>query len=92
MKQFFTTIAANIATLALLAVFLLLLGIGFIASLAGDVQPAIAARSLLVVDLAQPLADRSATSQPLSRFDRALDPGRAPLSLRAAVAALEQAA
>ncbi len=93
MKQFFTNIAANLATIALLFLLVLMLTFGLIAAAAGGEAPTVPANALLVVDLSQPLSDRPAERSPTSAFDRALaEPGGAKLSLRAAVVALREAA
>ncbi len=93
MKQFFTNIAANLATIALLFLIVMMLTIGIIASIAGGEGPVVPDRALLIVDLSVPLADRPAERRPSSAVDRAFaEPGGAKLSLRAAVAALNAAA
>lgn len=93
MKQFFTNIAANLATIALLFLLVLMLTFGLIAAAAGGDAPTVPKNALLVVDLSQPLSDRPAERTPASAFDRALaEPGGAKLSLRAAVVALREAA
>jgi hypothetical protein len=94
MKQFFTNVAANLATVALLVLLLIMLTIGFVAAAAGDGgAPTVPQGALLVVDLDQALADRPAERTPTSALDLALaEPGGAKLSLRAAVVALQQAA
>lgn len=93
MKQFFTNIAANLATIALLFLLVMLLTIGLIAAAAGGSAPTVPDRALLIVDLSEPLADRPAERSPSSALDRAFtEPGGAKLSLRAAVLALQEAA
>lgn len=93
MKQFFTNIAANLATIALLFLIVMMLTIGIIASVSGGDRPTVPDRALLIVDLSEPLADRPAERVPSSAFDRAFaDPGGSKLSLRAAVVALQEAA
>lgn len=93
MKQFFTNIAANLATIALLFLLVLMLTIGLIAAAAGDAAPVVPDGAVLVVDLSQGLADRPAARTPTSSFDRVFaDPGGSKLSLRGAVVALQEAA
>lgn len=93
MKQFFTNIAANLATIALLFLIVMMLTIGIIAAASGGDGPIVPDRALLIVDLSEPLADRPAERAPSSALDRAFaEPGGAKLSLRAAVAALNEAA
>ncbi len=93
MKQFFTNIAANLATIALLFLVVLMLTIGLIAAASGDSAPSVPNGAVLVVDLSQALADRPAERSPGSAWDRALaDPGASKLSLRGAVVALQEAA
>lgn len=94
MKQFFTTIAANLATVALMFLLVIMLGIGIIAAAAGSGSPVgVPDRALLVVDLSQALADRPTERVPSSGFERALlEPGGSKLSLRSAIVALEEAA
>ncbi len=93
MKQFFTNIAANLATIALLFLLSLMLMIGLIAAVSGDAAPTVPDGAVLVVDLSQGLADRPADRAARSSFDRAFaDPGGSKLSLRGAVVALQEAA
>jgi protease-4 len=94
MKQFFTNIAANLATVALMFLLVIMLGIGIIAAAAGSGRPVgVPDRALLVVDLSQALADRPTERVPSSGFERALlEPGGSKLSLRSAIVALEEAA
>lgn len=94
MKQFFTTIAANLVTVALLVLVSVVLIVGVVASaVGGSTGPTVPEDAILVVDLDQPLADRPAERTPRSALDRALaEPGGSRLSLRGAVVALEQAA
>jgi protease-4 len=94
MKQFFTTVAANLVTVALLVLVGLVLIVGVIASaVGGSTGPAVPQDAILVVDLDQSLADRPAERAPRNALDRALaDPGGSRLSLRGAVVALEAAA
>jgi len=93
MKAFFTNIAANLATIALLFLLVLMLTIGLIAAASGEAAPVVPDRAVLVVDLSQALADRPADRMPQSSFDRVFaDPGGSKLSLRGAVVALQEAA
>jgi protease-4 len=93
MKQFFTNIAANLATIALLFLIVLMLTIGLIAAASGEAAPSVPNGAVLVVDLSQSLADRPAERSPGSSWDRAFaDPGASKLSLRGAVVALQEAA
>jgi protease-4 len=93
MKQFFTNIAANLATVAVLVLVGLVLVIGVIASAGRSGVPTVPRNAVLIVDLDQPLADRPAERTPASALDRALsEPGGSRLSLRGAVVALREAA
>ncbi len=93
MKQFFTNIAANLVTMALLVLVGLVLVFGIIASATRTTAPTVPDDAILVVDLSQPLADRPTERTPSSAWDRALaEPGGSRLSLRGAVIALEAAA
>lgn len=95
MKQFFTNVAANLVTVALLVLVGVVLIVGVVASAisGGETGPTVPENSILIVDLDQPLADRPAERTPRSALDRALaEPGGSRLSLRGAVVALEQAA
>ena len=93
MKAFFTNIAANLATIALLFLLVLMLTIGLIAAASGEAAPVVPDRAVLVVDLSQALADRPADQAAQSSFDRVFaDQGGSKLSLRAAVVALQEAA
>jgi protease-4 len=93
MKQFFTNVAANLATVALLVLVGVVLIIGLFASAARTSGPGVPKNAVLVVDLSMPLADRPAERAPTSAIDRALtEPGGSRMSLRAAVVALQEAA
>lgn len=93
MKQFFTNIAANLVTMALLVLVGLVLVFGIVASATRSTAPTVPSDAILVVDLSQPLADRPTERTPSSAWDRALaEPGGSRLSLRGAVVALEAAA
>lgn len=93
MKQFFTNIAANLVTMALIVLVGLVLVFGIVASATRTTSPTVPADAILVVDLSQPLADRPTERTPSSVWDRALaEPGGSRLSLRGAVIALEAAA
>jgi len=93
MKQFFTNIAANLVTMALIVLVGLVLVFGIVASATRTTAPTVPADAILVVDLSQPLADRPTERSPSSVWDRALaEPGGSRLSLRGAVIALEAAA
>jgi protease-4 len=91
MKAFFTALAANLVTLAVCVVVILLLIAGVGASLAS--RPAtVATGAVLVVDLGQPLSDRPPRREPATVVDRALAGGASPLPLRAATRAIRAAA
>jgi len=93
MKQFFTNIAANLVTMALLVLVGLVLVFGIVASATRTAAPSVPEDAVLVVDLSQPLADRPTERTPSSAWDRALaEPGGSRLSLRGAVLALNAAA
>jgi protease-4 len=92
MKQFFTALAANLVTIAVCVVGVLLLIVGIAAS-AGtrpptDVRPG----SVLIVDLDRPLSDQPARAERTSLFDDALFPGAEALPLRSALQAIKAAA
>lgn len=93
MKQFFTNLAANLATVALLVVVVILLGIGIAAAAGRGDDARVPDHALLVVDLDQPLADRAAERSPSTTFEDAFSGGELDrLSLRAATVALRHAA
>jgi protease-4 len=93
MKQFFTNVAANLVTVALLVLVALVLVVGLVASATRSTAPGVPDDAILVVDLSQPLADRPTERTPSSAWDRALaEPGGSRLSLRGAVIALTAAA
>lgn len=94
MKQFFTNIAANLATVALLFLLVIMLTIGIVAAAAGGSDGVVVPDgAVLVVDLSDALADRAPERTPSSAWDRALtEPGGPRLALRAAVVALQEAA
>lgn len=92
MKQFFTALAANLVTIAVCVVALILLVLGVAASAgtrgAVEVRPG----SILVVDLDQPLADQASRTDPPGLFDEALSAGVTALPLRSATLAIRAAA
>ena len=91
MKQFFTAIAANLVTLAIGVVALVLLVIG-IAAAAGDNAPATVRQgAVLIIDLEGPLSDRPAREEPSSFLDGAFAPGAKAMPLRAALIAIRAA-
>lgn len=92
MKQFFTALAANLVTIAVCVVAVVLLVIGVAASAGTKPVTQVRAGSILVVDLDRPLSDRPAREQDRSFFDRALAPGGDALPLRSALVALRAAA
>lgn len=94
MKQFFTNIAANLATVALLFLLVIMLTIGIVAAAAGGSDGVVVPDgAVLVVDLSDALADRAPERTPTSSWDRALtEPGGTRIALRAAVVALQEAA
>lgn len=92
MKAFFTALAANLVTVALGVVILLLIIAGFGASLAARSEATVPNGAVLVIDLDQPLSDRAASPAGSTVFDDALATGAAPLSLRSAVQAIRHAA
>ena len=92
MKQFFTALAANLVTIAVCVVALILLVLGVAASAgtrgAVEVRPG----SILVVDLDQPLADQASRTDPPGLFDEALSAGMTALPLRSTTLAIRAAA
>ncbi|MCE2900328.1 MAG: signal peptide peptidase SppA [Gemmatimonas sp.] len=92
MKQFFTALAANLVTIAVCAVGLLLLVVGVAAS--AGTRPATEVRpgAVLIVDLDRPLSDQPARAERTSIFDDALATGTAALPLRSALVAIRAAA
>lgn len=92
MKQFFTALAANLVTIAVCAVGLILLVLGIAASAGSRPPTEVAAGSILVIDLNRPLSDQPARANKTSFFESALSPGSDALPLRAALTGIRAAA
>ncbi|WP_396204522.1 signal peptide peptidase SppA [Gemmatimonas sp.] len=92
MKSFFTALAANLVTIAVCVVALVLLTVGVIASAGNKPVTEVRAGSILVIDLDRPLSDRPASDEERSFFGRALTPGGDALPLRSALVAIRAAA
>jgi protease-4 len=92
MKAFLTALAANLVTVALGIVVVLLIIAGFGASLASRTESKVPAGAVLVIDLDRPLSDRAPTPAGVTVLDDALATGGAPMSLRSALQAVRHAA
>ena len=92
MKAFLTALAANLVTVALGIVVVLLIIAGFGASLASRTESKVPAGAVLVIDLDRPLSDRAPTPAGSTVLDDALATGGAPMSLRSALQAVRHAA
>ena len=92
MKAFLTALAANLVTVALGIVVVLLIIAGFGASLASRTESKVPAGAVLVIDLDRPLSDRAPTPAGATVLDDALATGGAPMSLRSALQAVRHAA
>ncbi|HEY0931484.1 MAG TPA: signal peptide peptidase SppA [Gemmatimonas sp.] len=96
MKQFFTGVAAaltaNLVTVALGVVLLIVIAVGFAASAGTRTTTEVRQGSVLVIDLEQPLSDQAARSETRGLFDEALTTGVSPLPLRSATVAIRAAA
>jgi protease-4 len=93
MKQFFTAIAANLVTVALVVVGGILLFLAIAATAGRRAGPAVRAGSILVVDLAESLVDAPAELAGRAPWEDAfLSGGVQELPLRSALLALREAA
>src|SRR6187399_366406 len=93
MKAFFTTIAANLVTIAICVVGSLILLIGIAAAAAGDKPVTVRTGSVLVIDLGQTFVDQPSHSEHRTVLDDALFAGgRNTIPLRGAILALRAAA
>ena len=92
MKQFFTAIAANLVTLAICVVFGIIIIAGIAGAIASGAPADVRDKSILVLDLGQPLSDSPAEQEGRSSIEDVLSPGADALSLRSAITALEKAA
>jgi protease-4 len=92
MKQFFTALAANLVTIAVCVVGVVLLILGVAASAGSRPATEVRQGSVLIVDLDRPLSDQPARAERTSIFDDALSPGAEALPLRAALLAIRAAA
>ena len=94
MKQFFAALAANLVTIAILVVGMILLVVGLVASAAGSRgAPTVRDGSVLVVNLESALSDAPANFEPTSALEGLLEASSAKkLPLRAAIKAIDAAA
>ncbi|MBL0940222.1 MAG: signal peptide peptidase SppA [Gemmatimonadaceae bacterium] len=92
MKQFFTALAANLVTIAVCVVGVIVLAVGIAASAGSRTPTEVRQGAVLVLDLDRPLSDQPARTEAGGLFDRALSPGGTALSLRAAVTGIRAAA
>ena len=89
MKQFFAALAANLVTIAIVVVGLILLGIGVAASAAGSRAPTVRDGSVLVLNLESALSDAPANFEPKSAFQGLLEANSSEkLPLRSAIKAI----
>ena len=93
MKAFFTTIAANLVTIAICVVGGLILIVGIAAAAGGDKPAVVRKGSVLVVDLEQTFVDAPTAAEHKTVLDDALFAGgQNTVPLRAAILALRAAA
>lgn len=92
MKAFFTTIAANLATIALCVVAGFILIIGIVATAGGEKPVVVRKGSVLVIDLDQSFVDAPTPAAKRSFLDDALARGDNAMPLRATTIALRAAA
>ena len=93
MKQFFAALAANLVTIAIVVVGMILLVVGIAASAAGSRTPTVRDGSVLVLNLESALSDAPANFEPTSALEGLLQSsGAGQLPLRAAIKAIDAAA
>ena len=89
MKQFFAALAANLVTIAIVVVGMILLVIGIAASAAGNRAPAVKDGSVLIVNLESALSDAPANFEPTSALEGLLNASSSQkLPLRSAIKAI----
>jgi protease-4 len=93
MKQFFAALAANLVTIALVVVGMILLVVGLAASTAGSRSPTVREGSILVLNLENTLSDAPANFEPTSALEGLFEAGTPDkLPLRSAIVAVRAAA
>ncbi|MGV3710991.1 MAG: signal peptide peptidase SppA [Gemmatimonas sp.] len=93
MKQFFAALAANLVTIALVVVGMILLVVGVAATAAGNRAPTVREGSILVLNLENTLSDAPANFEPTSALEGLLEGGTPDkLPLRSAIVAVRAAA
>lgn len=93
MKQFFAALAANLVTIAIVVVGMILLVVGIAASAAGSRAPSVRDGSILIVNLEDALSDAPANFEPTSRIEELLQSNsNDKLPLRSAIMAIRAAA
>lgn len=93
MKQFFAALAANLVTIAIVVVGMILLVVGIAASAAGSRAPAVRDGSILIVNLEDALSDAPADFEPSSALERFMQSSSSDkLPLRSAIVAIRAAA
>ncbi|MEO7999540.1 MAG: S49 family peptidase, partial [Gemmatimonadaceae bacterium] len=93
MKQFFAALAANLVTIAIVVVGMILLVVGIAASAAGSRTPSVRDGSILIVNLEDALSDAPANFEPTSAIEGLLQSGsNDKLPLRSAIMAVRAAA
>ena len=93
MKQFFAALAANLVTIAIIVVGMILLVVGIAASAGSSRAPAVRTGSILVVNLEDALSDAPADFEPTSALEALFQSGSSDkLPLRSAIMAIRAAA
>ncbi len=93
MKQFFAALAANLVTIAIVVVGMILLVVGIAASAAGSRGPSVRDGSILIVNLEDALSDAPADFEPSSALERFMQASSSDkLPLRSAIVAIRAAA
>lgn len=93
MKQFFAALAANLVTIAVVVVGMILFVIGIAASAAGSRTPSVRDGSVLIVNLDNTLSDAPSDFEPTSALGSLLPGGgSSKLPLRSAIMAIRAAA
>lgn len=93
MKQFFAALAANLVTIAVVVVGMILLVVGIASSAAGSRTPSVRDGSVLIVNLDNTLSDAPSDFEPTSALEGLLQGGgSSKLPLRSAIMAIRAAA
>ncbi|MDQ6611958.1 MAG: S49 family peptidase, partial [Gemmatimonadota bacterium] len=93
MKQFFTAVAANLVTIAIVVVGSVLIIAGIAASAGSSRTPTVRVGSVLIVNMSSTLSDAPGDFEPRSVFESLLNSGGASkLPLRSAIVAIRGAA